>query len=1121
MMAYKCKMCGGDLEIQEGMTVAECEYCGTKQTVPTADNEKKMTLFQRANRLRFACEFDKAAGIYETIVAEFPEEAEAYWGLVLCTYGIEYVDDPATGKKIPTCHRSSFESVMEDSNFEQALENADMIARGVYREEAKQIEEIRKGIIEVSGKEEPYDIFICYKETDVNGERTIDSVIAQDISTELTEKGYRVFFARITLEDKLGQEYEPYIFAALNSAKIMLAFGTDYEYYNAVWVKNEWSRFLKLIAQGQKKTLIPCYKGIDAYDMPKEFTKLQAQDMGKVGATQDLLRGIEKILPKKEAVKETVREIVTEKVVVKGNAAHASTPNFSPRRKVVQDGITYVLQKDNTYWVTDHKRENYTENIIIELSIDGLRVTAIGDNSFKNGEFYSIDLPDSIIAIGESAFDGCKYLSSITIPDSVTSIGQHAFYRCENLASVTIPTSVTRIEEGSFSSCKSLTSITLPNSVTSIGNAAFWGCKELASIVIPNSVTSIGEAAFEYCESLDTIVIPNSVTKIKNITFNGCKRLTSIVIPNGVISIGKHAFYGCESIASITIPNSVTSIGAAAFCECVNLSSVIIPNSVQVIEDSAFTQCRNIDVTQSLHFKYINNCLIDTNNKRLISGNDSSIIPADGSITSIGNGAFWACVNLNSVIIPDGVISIGDGAFGRCTSLASITIPDSVTSIGDRAFDRCTSLAAVTIPNGVTCIEEGLCEECEELKSVTIPNSVTSIGDMAFYGCEKLASIVIPNSVTSIGENAFGFCESLKNINIPDSVTSIGEGAFQRCSLKSISLPSSVMSIGEDAFDKSSKFTVYAYKGSFADKWANSNDFNVERQEKLDQEELKYQRQKKLAEENAAHDAEINIKIAKAAKDLKVQQAIYEENANKIFGAGRKLKRQARDEIQRLEALIENLQSQLILKKAKVGDYILFGTYMQDKNNSNKKDINWLVLDVKDGKALVLSKYALDCMKSSSGTWENSYVREWLNEDFLTTAFSTYERAIIPKMTVPADRDFIYKDADPGNATKDQIFLLSTTEVDKYLHYGTLCTPTDYAIGKGLYCSELEGRRICNWWIRTPGKKNLSPYNWGNGPFYSGSCDYCELGIRPALWIDLNLATFTETSSGILQCKPK
>ena len=288
-------MCGGNLTIENDERVCTCTFCGTQQTVPSLDNDKKIKLFERANRLRSMSEFDKAYGVYESIVEEFNEEAEAYWGLVLCKYGIEYVDD-VNGSKVPTCHRSSFESVLEDSNFEMALEYADVIAQSVYRNEAKAIERLRRDIIEVSQKQAPYDIFICYKETDENGGRTIDSVIAQDVYDELTSKGYTVFFSRISLEDKLGVEYEPYIFSALHSAKIMLAFGTKYEYYNAVWVKNEWSRFLKLISQGEKKTLIPCFKELDIEDMPTEFRRLQAQDMGKVGATQDLLRGIEKIL---------------------------------------------------------------------------------------------------------------------------------------------------------------------------------------------------------------------------------------------------------------------------------------------------------------------------------------------------------------------------------------------------------------------------------------------------------------------------------------------------------------------------------------------------------------------------------------------------------------------------------------------------------------------------------------------------------------------------------------------------------------------------------------------------------------------------------------------------------
>ena len=325
MAVFKCKMCGGALEVGEGLTVCECEYCGSKQTVPAGNDEKIAKLFERANRLRFNNEFDKAYSVYETIIGEDPEAAEAYWGLVLCKYGVEYVDDPATFDKVPTCHRSSFESVMDDENFEQVMETADTAARVVYREQAKQIEDIRKGIIEVSGKEKPYDIFICYKETAEDGQRTIDSVLAQDVYDALTDKGYRVFFSRITLEDKLGTEYEPYIFAALNSAKVMLAFGTSYDNYNAVWVKNEWQRYLKLMEKDKEKHLIPCYKDIDAYDLPKEFARLQAQDMGKVGATQDLLRGIEKLI----GTKTTDADSSSSNTDTGAIAQQASAPNVT------------------------------------------------------------------------------------------------------------------------------------------------------------------------------------------------------------------------------------------------------------------------------------------------------------------------------------------------------------------------------------------------------------------------------------------------------------------------------------------------------------------------------------------------------------------------------------------------------------------------------------------------------------------------------------------------------------------------------------------------------------------------------------------------------------------------
>ena len=318
MGIFKCKMCGGNLEINGNETVATCEYCGTQQTLPKLDDDRRANLYDRANHFRRNNEFDKAMGIYEQILNEDSTDAEAYWSLVLCRYGIEYVEDPSTHKRIPTIHRAQYTSIFDDDNYKSALQYADSSQRSLYEDEARNINEIQKGILAISQKEDPFDIFICYKETDDNGRRTQDSVLANDLYHQLTQEGFKVFYARITLEDKLGTAYEPYIFAALNSAKVMVVLGTKPEYFKAVWVRNEWSRFLSLIKDGEKKILIPAYKDMDPYDLPDEFSHLQAQDMSKLGFMQDLIRGIKKILSVEEPSK------VVKETVVSGNANTAS-----------------------------------------------------------------------------------------------------------------------------------------------------------------------------------------------------------------------------------------------------------------------------------------------------------------------------------------------------------------------------------------------------------------------------------------------------------------------------------------------------------------------------------------------------------------------------------------------------------------------------------------------------------------------------------------------------------------------------------------------------------------------------------------------------------------------------
>ena len=380
-----------------------------------------------------------------------------------------------------------------------------------------------------------------------------------------------------------------------------------------------------------------------------------------------------------------------------------------------------------------------------------------------------------LTGLGKGAFFNCDSLTSVTIPDGVTSIGNYAFFNCDSLTSVTIGNGVTSIGGYAFEDCAAEiiwgatptiteignyafagyagTSITIPDGVTSIGISAFEDCTSLTSVTIGNGVTSIGGSAFWYCFSLEAVYITNigkwaeidfgssaanPLYYAGNLYLNG-ELVTDLVIPDGVTSIGMYAFGYCDSLTSVTIGNGVTSIGELAFGYCTSLERLTVAPGNPV-------------------YRSAGNCIIETEAGTLIQGCNNSVIPSDGSVTSIGDYAFAYCTSLASVAIPDSVTSIGGSAFDNCTSLTSVTIPDSVTSIGIGAFAGCTSLT-----------------------SVTIPDSVTSMGGSAFYNCNSLTSIVIPDSVTSIGENAFYNCNSLTSIVIPDSVTSIGDSAFRYC----------------------------------------------------------------------------------------------------------------------------------------------------------------------------------------------------------------------------------------------------------------------------------------------------------------------------------------------------
>ena len=370
MAILKCKICGGELSNWENQTIVTCEYCGNPQTIKTKNKEYIENIFQRANALRLRCDFDKAEKLYERIIEEDPQNAEAYWGIILCRYGIVYVDDPKTGKRLPTCNRVSNEVIVADEDYKMALQYADVVQRNYYEMQAKEFDRIQKEILAISSKEEPFDVFICYKEKDEKGKRTYDSVIANQIYHELTKEGLKVFYAAITLEDKLGSAYEPIIFAALNSSKVMIVLGTKPEYFEAVWVKNEWNRYLALIKKGENKVLIPAFKDMDAYELPEEFAHLQAQDMNNIGFMSDITRGIYKILdaskPKKSKRNEFEINEVTTSVNIK---------NLIRRAQIYLEDEEWESAEEYSERLLDEDPENsiaYITKLCIELKLHNI-----------------------------------------------------------------------------------------------------------------------------------------------------------------------------------------------------------------------------------------------------------------------------------------------------------------------------------------------------------------------------------------------------------------------------------------------------------------------------------------------------------------------------------------------------------------------------------------------------------------------------------------------------------------------------------------------------------------------------------------------------------------------------
>lgn len=259
MTEFKCKYCGNHLHPKEGQTLITCSRCDEVTRIVSIDNAKRKRLLDEADDLRINCLFDRAMQKYESIIQEFPKDSDAYWGYVLCIYGVEFQEDPRSGKRLPTLHRISSRSIMQDPYYQKAINYANPMDAIEYKRIAAELDRIRIRFIELSQKEEnKYDIFISFKQTDDRLRcETIDCSKAENLYYKLQEMGYRVFFSKVTLANRGGDDFEPIIYMALESSKLMIVLGSSRENLESPWVRNEWNRFMDMMRLNPTKKIIP------------------------------------------------------------------------------------------------------------------------------------------------------------------------------------------------------------------------------------------------------------------------------------------------------------------------------------------------------------------------------------------------------------------------------------------------------------------------------------------------------------------------------------------------------------------------------------------------------------------------------------------------------------------------------------------------------------------------------------------------------------------------------------------------------------------------------------------------------------------------------------------------
>ena len=821
-------------------------------------------LYHEAEKKQRNREFDQAEIYYRKVLIKEGASAEVYWRLILCHYCVEYQQSD-NQHWIPTILYPSQDDPRSLPDWkdlqEQCGQSEELMNH--YESLIKPIEEIVRKYCQLR-QVVNNQVFICVKQKE-NAHWTTDSDTGSELYDFITSKKLSVFNSR-RIRIPAGEPFEPYIIAALMSAKLMIVIGTTPEHMEARWVKNEWTRFQWLQNRekklnGKNERRLVCYlKGMEPSDIPsglhpdiqaieenayatKKIEDLLEQTFGPVKRSDDgqvaqkNLRNtdesqkIEEIyewmdialeIGQYSEVLQQYNSLIKQTVYLNQSRIHLYA--LCAQRRITNLNelaeLENSLETEKLFQLAEKKAASQTDKELIErLKNSNQGNIDERETKDKRDEINNQNI-NRITTISETITKDDKEQKPKGSGQDLEGDYKFFHYRIKPTGGVVITglnkdikeavipeeidnQPVIEIGEEAFAHCDELTSIVFSSKLQNIGTRAFISCESLTKVTFGEQLSRIGDWAFAQCSALTELNFYPSLVDIGDYSFFRCGSLSKIKFNEGTKRIGNYSFSGCVSLNALILPDDLKEIGVQAFSNCRNLLQVQFPVNLKLIGDYAFYNCASQFNASVAPGSYAENWCTEN---RIPFKMPYKWIDKGTSLELAGYSGHETKITIPAQVKGKPVKAIAQGCFKGNTNLQEIRLPEGIVSIGTSAFNNCSALVTIHLPSTLTIIELSAFSFCSRLSEITIPGGVARIGNNALEKCRSLKKAVICNGVQSIGPKCFIDCSALEQLELPESLRNIGMMAFTNCySLERIKIPNRVNQLEPSAFENCKK----------------------------------------------------------------------------------------------------------------------------------------------------------------------------------------------------------------------------------------------------------------------------------------------------------------------------